>query len=223
MKKDMDTKGQGNMLLYLMLFLLIMFIFTSTGLGNLLGYYFGLVLTPLIGFDGNYPVATLFLAGIIVVTLSSLLTSIFTDWIKMGKSQHVSKYFQKEMTKARKSMDQKRIKKLTKMQPEIMKKQTEASSSMMKPMLFLIVFIWPIFMWLRNFLSEIPHYYMTLPWDTQVPLVSSDKFIMQTWLWMYLIFSVVIGQVIRQGLKYITLSDWWKETKQRIMPSFSRR
>jgi uncharacterized membrane protein (DUF106 family) len=127
------------------------------------------------------------------------------------------------MTKARKSMDQKRIKKLTKMQPEIMKKQTEASSSMMKPMLFLIVFIWPIFMWLRNFLSEIPHYYMTLPWDTQVPLVSSDKFIMQTWLWMYLIFSVVIGQVIRQGLKYITLSDWWKETKQRIMPSFSRR
>lgn len=223
MIKKFDNKGQGNMLLYLMLFILIMFIFTSTGLGNVLGYYFGLVLTPLIGFGGNYPVATLFFAGLLVVAFSSTLTNVFTDWINMGKSQHVSKHFQKEMTKARKQGDQNRVKKLMKMQPEIMKKQTEASTGMMKPMIFLIIFIWPIFMWLREFLAEIPHRYVTLPWSTEVALVSSDKFIMQNWLWLYLIFSAIVGQVIRQGLKYMKLSGWFKEFKEKIMPSFSQR
>lgn len=219
MKTKMDNKGQGNMLLMLMIFM-ILIIFVMPVIAEPLGEIFGSVLEPAIGFNGNYPVVTLFCAGLIVVTLSSVLTSFFSDWVQMGKSQHVSKHFQKEMTKARKAQDQKRIKKLMKMQPEIMKKQTESSSGMMKPMLFLIIFIWPIFMWLRSFLAGVPHYYVTLPWDTQVPLISSETLLMQAWLWMYLIFSVVIGQVIRQGLKYFTLSEWWRETKKKIIPSF---
>ncbi|MEF8879845.1 MAG: EMC3/TMCO1 family protein [Candidatus Thermoplasmatota archaeon] len=219
MKKEMDNKGQGSMLLYLMLFLLIMFIFTSTGLGEALGNYFGLVLTPLIGFNGQYPLITLFCASIIVVTLSSLLTNFFTDWVKMGKSQHISKAFQKEISEARKQGDQKKVQKLMKKQPEIMKKQTQASGGMMKPMLFLIIFIWPIFMWLREFLANANHYYFTVPWAENVSFFGSPLPIGQTWLWIYIIFSIVLGQLIRQGLKYLALSDWWKETKQKILPS----
>ena len=203
----------------IMLFLLIMFVMMFTGIGYILGEYFGLVLEPVIGFNGDYPVLTLFFAGLIVVTLSSSLTNFFTDWKKMGEIQEIQKAFNKELTKARREGNTNRVNKLMKMQPEMMKKQTEASSGMMKPMIFLIIFIWPIFIWLRGFLANLDHYYFTLPWANEVPLISTEKFIMQAWLWMYLIISMVIGQVIRQGMKYISWSDWWKNVKARIRPS----
>ncbi len=219
MKKILDDKGQqgSSNLLMLMIFMMLIFFIMPT-FGPILGYYFGLVLEPLIGFNGRYPMLTLFFSGLIVVFLSSLFTNFFTDWIKMGESQEISRVFQQEIAKARKEGNTNRVKKLMKMQPEIMKKQTEVSSGTMKPMLFLIIFIWPIFMWLKTFLSGLSHYYFTLPWANSVSFFSKP-FLMQAWLWLYLIFSTIVGQVIRQGLKYISWSNWWKNVKAKIKPS----
>ena len=105
-----------------------------------------------------------------------------------------------------------------KKQPEIMRKQTEAQSGMMKPMFFLFVFIAPIFIWLQHYLSGLKYYYFTLPWANRISLVPppGEKLIMQNWLWIYLIFSMIIGQIIRSGLKYVEWSEWWKKTKNKI-------
>jgi len=216
--KKLNDKAQGSNLLLLLIFIMLIFFIMPT-LGPILGYYFGLVLQPIIGFDGKFPVLTLFFSGLIVVLLSSTLTNFFTDWKKMGESQEITRAFQKEITKARKEGNTNRVNKLMKMQPEIMKRQTEASGGMMKPMVFLIIFIWPIFMWLRAFLTGLPHYYFTLPWSNDVPLISQETFIMQAWLWLYLIFSIVVGQIIRNGLKYISWSNLWKNIKAKIRPS----
>jgi uncharacterized membrane protein (DUF106 family) len=214
-----DDKAQGSNLLMLMVLMILMFFIMPT-FGPILGYYFGLGLDPIIGFNGNFPVITLFFAGLIVVFLSSLLTNFFTDWKRMGESQEMSRAFQKEITKARREGNTNRVNKLMKMQPEIMRKQTEASGGMMKPMVFLIIFIWPIFMWLRNFLTfNVSHYNITLPWSSNVPLISQSSFIMQTWLWLYLVFSIVLGQILRQGFKYISWSNWWKNIISKIRPS----
>ena len=62
------------------------------------------------------------------------------------------------------------------------------------------------------------HYYFTLPWANSVSFFSKP-FLMQAWLWLYLIFSMIAGQVIRQGLKYISWSNWWKNVKAKIKPS----
>jgi len=215
--EKMNNKAQSSNLLLLMIFMLII-IFIMPTFGPILGYYFGIVLEPIIGFNGNYPLLTLFLAGIIVVVLSSLLTNFFTDWIKMGESQETTRAFQKEITKARKEGNTNRVNKLMKMQPEIMKKQTDASSGMMKPMVFLIIFIWPIFMWLRAYLGDLPHYYFTVPWADSVSLFYKP-FLMQAWLWLYLIFSMVFGQLIRQGLKIISWSKGWIDIRSRIKTS----
>ena len=212
----MDNKAQGSNLLLLMVFMMIIMFLMPT-FGPILGVYFGMILEPLIGFNGNYPLLTLFFSGLIVVTLSSVLTNFFTDWVKMGKSQEMSKTFQKELTKARKEGNTNRVNKLMKMQPQIMKQQTDASSGMMKPMVFLIIFIWPIFMWLRTFLGDLPYHYFTVPWGGGVSLYYKP-FLMQAWLWLYMISSMVFGQLIRQGLKVISWSDRWKETKVKIMP-----
>ncbi|UCH72585.1 MAG: DUF106 domain-containing protein [Thermoplasmatales archaeon] len=213
----MENKAQGSNMMLLLLFL-IMIVFIMPTFGPVIGYYFGLVLEPLIGFNGKYPVLTLLFAGLIVVTLSSLLTNFFTDWKKVGESQEIQKAFQAEMTKARKEGNTNKINKLMKMQPQIMKRQTEASSGMMKPMVFLIIFIWPIFMWLRGFLGDLSYYYFTVPWSAGVSFFYKP-FLMQAWLWLYLIFSMIVGQIIRAGFKYISWSSWWKNVKSKITPS----
>ena len=219
--RKLDNKAQGSNLLMLMILMMLMFFIMPT-LAPWIAGYLDIVLTPLIGFGGEYPVLTLFFAGIIVVLFSSLLTNFFTDWKKMGESQEISRAFQKEMTKARREGNTNRVNRLMKMQPEIMKKQTEASGGMMKPMVFLIIFIWPIFIWLRAFLSGLDHFYLTVPWANQVSFFSYPFNFGQAWLWLYLIFSIAVGQVIRQGLKYLSWSDWWKNIKGRIRPSNSR-
>lgn len=215
----MDNKAQGSQLMLLMLLMFIMlFIFGDPNISAAIVAAMDTVFYPLIGFNGNYPILTLIFAGFIVVFLSSFFQNLFTDWKKMGESQEITRAFQKELAKARKEGNTNKVNKLMKMQPEIMKRQTEASSGMMKPMFFLFIFIVPIFMWLRSFLGSLPHYYFTVPWDVTVSLFDRP-FLWQTWLWLYFIFSMVVGQVIRQGLKWISWSDWWKEMKTKIKPS----
>jgi len=224
--RKLDDKAQGSNILMLMILMMLMFFIMPT-LGPYLAYYvIDPIFSPLIGFGGKYPVLTIFFAGLFVVFISSLLTNFFTNWKNMGESQEMSRAFQKEISKARKEGNTNRVNKLMKMQPEIMKKQTEASGGMMKPMLFLIVFIWPIFIWLREpaswgYLYNLQHFYITVPWANGVSLYSYP-FLFQAWLWLYLIFSIAVGQVLRQVLKYISWSDWWKNVKSKIRPSAVR-
>jgi len=214
-----DKAAQGSQLLTMMLVMFVMmFIFADPNISSLIALTLDSVFYPLIGFEGGYPVLTIILAGILVVSLSSFFNNLFADWKKMGEMQEISRAFQKEVTAARKEGNTNRVNKLMKMQPEIMKKQTEAQSGMMKPMIFLFIFIVPIFMWLRYFLGDLSYYYFTVPWANGV-LLYYKPFLMQSWLWIYMIFSMVVGQIIRQGLKWISWSDWWKDTKEKIMPS----
>ena len=216
--KKMDSKAQGSQMMMLMLFM-VMMLFIMPTFGPILGEYAGYALEPTIGFEGNFPVLTLFFAGLIVVTFSSLLTNLFTDWKAMGKAQETSKAFQKELQKARKDGNTNKINKLMKMQPQIMKMTTQSSSGMMKPMVFLMIIIWPIFIWLRSFLGGLEYHYFTVPWANGVFLF--DKSLPGgVWLWIYLVVSIVFGQMIRQGLKLIAFSDWWQNTKGKIIPSF---
>ena len=220
--EKMDTKGPGNQLLLLMLLMFVMlFIFGDPNISSFLAVSLNSVFYPVIGFNGAYPVLTLVLGGTIVVTLSSFFQNLFTDWKKMGESQEITKAYQKEMQKARKDGNTNRINKLMKMQPQIMKRQTEASSGMMKPMFFLFIFIVPIFMWLRFFLGNLEYFYFTVPWGSGVSLFGRPiGFLWQTWLWLYLVFSMVFGQIVRQALKWISWSDWWKQNRKKIIPSF---
>lgn len=213
-----DNRAQGNQLLMLMLLMFVMiFIFGNADISAMISVSLNTVFYPLIGFNGQYPVFTLILAGIVVVFLSSFFQNLFTDWKKMGESQEITKAFQKELGKARKEGNTNRVNKLMKMQPQIMRRQTEASSGMMKPMFFLFIFIVPIFMWLRFFLAGLPYYYFTVPWANGISLLDRP-ILWQSWLWLYLVFSTVVGQVIRAFLKYVSWSDWWKNTKKKIIP-----
>lgn len=219
MKKIGNQASQGSQMILMMVVMFgSLMMFQDENIMRWIQVNFNAVFYPLIGFDGGSPVLTIILAGVIVTSLSSFFNNLFMDWKEMGKAQEASKAFQKEITKARKEGNQNRVNKLMKLQPQIMKKQTEAQSGMMKPMIFLFVFIVPIFIWLRFFLGNLDYYYLTVPWGSGVSLFYKP-FLMQTWLWVYLMFSMVVGQMIRGGLKYITWSDQWKNIRGKIIPS----
>ena len=218
--KVMDGKaGQGSQLIMLMVMMFVMmFVFGNPEISAWIAVSFNSVFYPIIGFEGNYPILTIVLAGIIVVSLSSFFNNLFADWGKMGEMQESSRAFQKEMASARRFGDTNRVNKLMKIQPEIMGKQMDAQSGMMKPMLFLFIFIAPIFMWLRFFLGGLSYHYFTVPWGNGASLFYKP-FLMQAWLWLYMMFSMVLGQILRAGLKWISWSDWWQNIKKKIKPS----
>ncbi|MBU1941546.1 MAG: DUF106 domain-containing protein [Candidatus Thermoplasmatota archaeon] len=211
----MNDKAQTSQLLLLMILMFAMlFVFGDPNIRNVIAVSLNAVFAPLIGFNGQYPLLTIFLAGIIVVFLSSFFTNLFTDWKAMGKAQETSRAFQKELSKARREGNTNRVNKLMKMQPQIMQMTTKSSGGMFKPMFFLFLFIAPIFMWLTYYLGNLRYFYFTVPWAEGVSLFGRAIGIMSNWFLLYLLFSMVVGQVIRQGLKYFTWTERWQNFRK---------
>lgn len=219
--KKLDNFAQtGQMLVLMILLFAMIFIFGDANIRNTVALSLNSVFAPLIGFNGANPFLTIVLAGVFVVFLSSLFTHVFTNWKAMGQAQEASKAFNKEITKARKEGNQNRLQKLMKMQPQIMRMTTQSSGGMMKSMFFLFIFIAPIFIWLTYFLGSIVYYsYFTVPWGNGVSLFGKASSIMSNWFLLYMIFSFLAGQLIRQGLKWISWSNWWQNIRKAIKPS----
>jgi uncharacterized membrane protein (DUF106 family) len=220
MKKLDDIAQAGQMLLLMLLLFVMILIFGDANIRNTIALFLNSVFAPLIGFNGANPLLTIVLAGIIVVFLSSFFTHLFTNWKAMGQAQEASKAFNKEITKARKEGNSNRVQKLMKMQPQIMRMTTQSSGGMMKSMFFLFIFIAPIFIWLTYFLGNVVYYsYFTVPWGDGVSLFGRSAVIISNWFFLYMIFSFLAGQLIRQGLKWISWSTWWQNTRKIIRPS----
>jgi uncharacterized membrane protein (DUF106 family) len=220
MKKLDDVAQAGQLLLLMLLLFLMIIIFGDANIRSIVALGLNSVLAPLIGFSGENPLLTIILAGVIVVFLSSFFTHLFTNWKAMGQAQEASKAFNKEIQKARREGNTNRLQKLMKMQPQIMRMTTQSSGGMMKSMFFLFIFIAPIFIWLTYFIGTVVHYgYFTVPWGNGVSLFGRASFIMSNWFFLYMIFSFLAGQMIRQGFKWISWSDWWQNMKKTIRPS----
>jgi uncharacterized membrane protein (DUF106 family) len=220
MRKLDDFAQAGQLLLMMLLLFVMILIFGDANIRSMIALSLNSVFAPLIGFGGANPLLTIVLAGVIVVFLSSFFTHLFTNWKAMGQAQEASKAFNKEITKARKEGNTNRLQKLMKMQPQIMKMTTQSSGGMMKSMFFLFIFIAPIFIWLTYFLGSVSHYsFFTVPWGSGVSLFGRVSFIMSNWFLLYMVFSFLAGQLIRQGLKWITWSDWWQNMRKTIRPS----
>jgi uncharacterized membrane protein (DUF106 family) len=220
MKKLNDSAQAGQLLLLMVLMFMMILIFGDANIRNLVALSLNSVFAPLFGFSGTNPLLTIVFAGVVVVFLSSFFTHIFTNWKAMGQAQEASKAFQKEISKARREGNTNRLQKLMKMQPQIMQMTTKSSGGMMKSMFFLFIFIAPIFIWLTYFLGTSVHYsYFTVPWGTGVSLFGRASWLMSNWFLLYLIFSFLAGQLIRQGFKWISWSAWWQNMKKNIRPS----
>ena len=210
--KDQQPSTAGFMLPLLIL-LIVMWILMDPRTRAAIAVGMDSILYPLIGFNASYPVLTIAIAGIIMITLSSIFTNIFTDWKALARAQEITKYYQEELSKAREKNDTERIKQLMKLQSKILELQSQSSAGMSKQMIFVMIFITPIFIWLMHFLQRVPYLYFTTPWADYVPFTGRSFVIISNWFLFYLVFSTVIGQIIRQILKYLKVSREWQRIK----------
>lgn len=210
---NMAQKQQSPLFFFIIL-MFALFVLFDPNLRTSLGNAVGVVFTPLLGFNHNYPVLTIFLAGSIVIIISTIIRHFTTNWIEMARSQAILSKFQKEYRKARLANNKYMVKKLEKIQPEIMKKQGEMSSKQMKTMpITLIIFI-PIFTWIWDFLLGTSHYFFDVPWGSQVNFFGKYA-IFPNWILLYMLLSIPLTQVIQHLLKTITWRKRISEGRRR--------
>ena len=195
-------------------FMMIEFVFMFAGLGlifiisdpsirNPLGHYLNYFFMPLLGFNYKLPILTLMLTGIILGLISSIPRYFFTDWLKMGKMQTISRAYSKAMREAYRSGDRGRQQKLQKMQMQRQMDQAALSMNTMKPLMVTEIFFFLIFIWLYVFMITISYQYVSMPWDLNLNIVTSKIYIMPLWMALYTLGNLAVGYFVTMIMKYI--------------------
>ena len=179
-----------------------------------------------INFNGEHPVATLIIAGLIMITLSTVLRSILTDSIGPAMSQYKQRKFSQAYREARLENNLNKIKKYEAMQPKMMAKSQEQSMSMMTVMPVTMIVIIPIYAWIYYFISTdsgcwggVPEELLTIhmPWGYAG---LNDGIIMNIpmWIFVYSLISLPIGQVETKIVLYLRLTKRLRMIDQGIEP-----
>ena len=90
----MSSKTMIGMMLVLVIMMIVMMF--RAQIGQALDFVF-----RYIAFDGQYPVLTLIIAGLIMITVSTIVRSLMTDPIKMARNQQIQSDFNREFRQAR--------------------------------------------------------------------------------------------------------------------------
>jgi len=200
------AKQQSSMGFFFLLMLALLILFDPrlrASLATIVDYIF----FPLFGFNYQYPVLTIFIAGSIVIVISTIIRHFAIDWIEMAKMQHIVSSFQKKYREALRKQNKHMIKKLQKMQVDIMRMQSELSAKQMKLMPITLLIFVPVFTWIWGFLENAPHYYFDTPWATHISFFKMS-FIFPNWIWLYMLLSIPLTQIVQ----YILRLKW--ERKQ---------
>ena len=207
-EKPVQPPAMGGMLLTM---LFMMYIIMNEDLRDGMGAIAGSILEPRISFDYQYPAVTFLLAGVTMISLTTIIRHVLIDWEVMAETQSKMNAYNKEMSKARKSGNEARMRKLMAMQPQVMVLQSEMMSNQMRPMMFTMVIALPIIMWLRIFVEGMGHPVLSLPWEGNYNL-NDDLWFLPHWILVYSALSLPFGQILMRGLKMASLAGKSEET-----------
>lgn len=198
----------------------VIFILFNESYRNALGSLVGVVLNPVLGFGGQYPVLTVMLGGSILVAGSTLVRHFTTDWLETARVQAYSRHFQKEMMKARKENNTYRLKQLNEYQPKLMAMSQKTQAATMKSMPLNMLIAVPLFAWMQHWLEKLDYVYFAAPWNPSVTMFGTDGIIpwfghetsvLPHWILLYGALSIPLGALISKGLKYWSWRERWQK------------
>lgn len=202
MQQQMPGMPKGTMMgmMFVLVIMMVVMMFRSQ-IGGALNVVF-----QVIDFNGQWPVFTLIIAGLFMITLSTVIRGFLTNPMTQAKTQQVQTEFNKEMRTARLENNLFKMKKLQEQQPAMMAKSMETSTQMMKIMPVTMVIIIPIYAWVWFFLENtVPPELVTIhiPWG---PVYILDTlWIMPIWIVIYTLISLPIGQLENRIVRFILL------------------
>jgi len=208
-----DPPKQSNMprITTVLVFVLALFILFDPTLREGLGTIVGYGLEPVVGFDGQFPVVTLFLTGIVMTSLTIIIRHFFTDYVEQVRSQKIVSAFNKELRKARTENNTFKIKKLTEQQDKIMKRSMQVSTSQLKLMPITMIIVVPIFAWISVFMLQVDTTMFAVPWSFNADL--NGVYVLPSWILLYSLISLPFGQVLMRSLRYFSFRKRLEELK----------
>ncbi len=195
-----DAKATTSRMLLIFVFVMAIFVMFDQDLRSGLGQVVGMGLEPLWGFDGSFPVVSLFITGAFMTSLSIVVRHFFTDYVKQVKSQKIMSAFNKEMQSARKENNTYKLKKMMELQPKMMEESMKQTTTQMKLMPVTMLIIIPIFAWLAVFVGDLESAMITVPWSDNASLNAS--YLLPAWVLLYSLISVPFGQLLSRVLRY---------------------
>lgn len=210
-------KGPSGYIFILAMMLLVFIMFG--GLGDSVASIAGVVLDPLIGFNGRYPVITMLLAGSTTIIVSTITRHFMVDWVEMARKQKILGEYNKQVRAATKSGDPKASQKLNEQNQDILGMQSSMMMDQMKSSVITMVIAILIFRWLFSFIQGLEHPTLAVPWDMHFALLDyAFKQVcgnicsmgsgggMPYWIFVYIIITIPLGQALMRGLKYFQFS-----------------
>ncbi len=208
----MAEKNQSmsmSKLITIFLGVLAIFILFDPGLRSGMGAAVGFVFEPVVGFGGRFPIVTLFVAGMIMTSVTITVRHFFTDYVEQIKSQKVVSAFNKELREARKNNNTYKIKKLTDQQQDIMKKSMSVSTSQLKLLPVTMIVVIPIFAWLSVFMGDIHSPTVAVPWAMNASL--NANYLLPAWILLYSLISIPFGQILLRSLRFYSFKKRLEE------------
>ena len=209
----------GKTMMGMMLAMVIMLVVTSfrDPIGEALDVVF-----KYIAFKDS-PVLTLILAGIIMITISTVARSLMTDFVGMARNQQIQSDFNAEFREARRENNLFKMKKLQEQQPQIMAMSMEASTQQMKVMPVTMLFVVPVYAWVYYFLKtgDTAAYFpgetviVNMPWGS-LDVNSLLMGFFPSWIILYTLVSLPIGQVENRLIRLVLLRKRLRELDHEV-------
>lgn len=210
-QQAMPAMPKGTMIgMFATLIIMMVVMMFRSQIGEGLNYVF-----QVIDFNGDWPVLTLVIAGLIMITLSTVIRSYMTDFVSQARNQSIQSEFNKEMRQARTENNLYKLKKLQEEQPKMMANSMSSSTQMMKVMPITMIVVIPIYAWVWYFLETTAgagtgQVLIDLPWGSGYNVLDSLWFL-PSWIVIYTMISLPIGQLETRIVKFILLRKRLKE------------
>ncbi len=199
------------------IFAIAFIVIFDPNLRNLMGTIVGYALDPVIGFNGQYPVLTIMIAGTLMVLVTTAIRHFTTDWLEQAKFQAYMRAFQKEFSTARKENNTYKLKILTDKQPEMMEKQQKVSMAQMKTMPYTMIVVIPLFAWMFQFLQDSVLYTaFSAPWNLGVDMFGTNGILFGSslfphWILLYMTLSIPLGALVQKTMKFFSWRSRWQD------------
>ena len=198
---------KNSMIMMLIAFAVMMVIM---GFYNLIGSALNAVLYPVLGFGSKYPVVTIIIAGLIVITLSTVVRTFMTDFVAQARNNQIQKEFRAEMKKAKLENNLYKLKRLQEEQSKITAKSMETQTQMMKIMPITMVIVMPVYAWLRYFVyNDVSNIIIHLPFHDYY--LYDGLWVIQLFVILYMMISMPTGYLESRVVRYYMLKKRLKE------------
>jgi len=160
-----------------------------------------------IDFGGDWPVFTLIIAGIIMITISTVIRGFISEPIEQAKVQQEQSAFNAELRQSRRENNLFKLKKLQEQQPEMMAKSMKSSTDQMKVMPITMVVILPVYAWIYYFVTHTvdpADLVINMPWGL-LNLQDALMGFLPYWIIIYTMISLPIGQLENRFVRYYLL------------------